>query len=157
MINICLQKVLLLNISLVCFCLSMCLQNGLASQCICRMLSFIDMFIILLLSMILQNLLFWLQTTHSTSGGTVTVDANCCANGVQISCPQQCVPDFPFLGKPAMRTHWMAGAAPHKAGNVETNPGPTNTHKQVWICDICHKQIHVRKQISMRCNKIGCT
>ena len=38
-----------------------------------------------------------------------------------------------------------------KAGDVDTNPGPTTTHKQVWIFDICHKQIHVRK-ISIRCN-----
>ena len=35
-----------------------------------------------------------------------------------------------------------------KAGDVETNPGPTTLNKKVWICDICHKQIHVRKQIS---------
>ena len=41
-----------------------------------------------------------------------------------------------------------------KAGDVETNPGPTTLNKQVWICDICHKQIHVRKQISIRCNRI---
>ena len=41
-----------------------------------------------------------------------------------------------------------------KAGDVETNPGPTTTHKQIWICDMCHKQIHVRKQISIRCNRI---
>ena len=41
-----------------------------------------------------------------------------------------------------------------KAGDVETNPGPITTHKQVWICDICHKQIHDRKQISIRCNMI---
>ena len=41
-----------------------------------------------------------------------------------------------------------------KAGDVETNPGPTTLHKKVWICDICHKQIHVRKQISIRCNRI---
>ena len=41
-----------------------------------------------------------------------------------------------------------------KAGDVETKPGSTTLNKQVWICDICHKQIHVRKQISMRCNKI---
>ena len=41
-----------------------------------------------------------------------------------------------------------------KAGDVETNPGPTTLNKKVWICDICHKQIHVRKQISIRCNKI---
>ena len=41
-----------------------------------------------------------------------------------------------------------------KAGDVETNPGPTTFNKKVWICDICHKQIHVRKQISIRCNRI---
>ena len=41
-----------------------------------------------------------------------------------------------------------------KAGDVETNQGPTTLNKKVWICDICHKQIHVRKQISIRCNRI---
>ena len=41
-----------------------------------------------------------------------------------------------------------------KAGDGETNPGPTTLNKKVWICDICHKQIHVRKQISIRCNRI---
>ena len=41
-----------------------------------------------------------------------------------------------------------------KAGDVETNPGPTTTHKQVWVCDICHKQLHGRKQISRMCNRI---
>ena len=41
-----------------------------------------------------------------------------------------------------------------KAGDVETNPGPTTLNKRVWMCDICHKQIHVRKQISIRCNRI---
>ena len=41
-----------------------------------------------------------------------------------------------------------------KAGDIETNPGPTTLNKKVWICDICHKQIHVRKQISIRCNRI---
>ena len=41
-----------------------------------------------------------------------------------------------------------------KAGDVETNPGPTTLNKKVWICDICNKQIHVRKQISIRCNRI---
>ena len=33
-----------------------------------------------------------------------------------------------------------------KAGDVEINPGPTTLNKKVGICDICHKQIHVRKQ-----------
>ena len=41
-----------------------------------------------------------------------------------------------------------------KAGDLETNPGPTTSNKRVWICDICYKQIHVRKQISIRCNMI---
>ena len=41
-----------------------------------------------------------------------------------------------------------------KAGDIETNPGPTTLNKKVWICDICHKQIHVRKHISIRCNRI---
>ena len=41
-----------------------------------------------------------------------------------------------------------------KAGDVETNPDPTTLNKQVWICDICHKQIHVRKQLSIKCNRI---
>ena len=41
-----------------------------------------------------------------------------------------------------------------KADNVETNPGPTTTGKQVWISDICHRQIHDRKQISIMCNRI---
>ena len=41
-----------------------------------------------------------------------------------------------------------------KAGDVETNPGPTTTRKQVWFSNICHRQIQVRKQISIRCNRI---
>ena len=41
-----------------------------------------------------------------------------------------------------------------KAGDVKTNPDPTTLNKRAWICDICHKQIHVRKQISIRCNRI---
>ena len=41
-----------------------------------------------------------------------------------------------------------------KAGDVETNPGPTTSHKRVWICDICYKQIHDRKQIFIMCNRI---
>ena len=41
-----------------------------------------------------------------------------------------------------------------KSDDVETNPGPTTSNKQVWICDICYKHIHVRKQISIRCNRI---
>ena len=42
-----------------------------------------------------------------------------------------------------------------KAGDVETIPSPTTSNTRVWICDICYKQIHVMKQISIRCNRIG--
>ena len=45
-------------------------------------------------------------------------------------------PIYRFLGQPTMRTCWMAGAAPHKGG------------------DICHKHIHGRKQMSIRCTRI---
>ena len=41
-----------------------------------------------------------------------------------------------------------------KAGDVDMNPGPTSIHKQVWIWDIYHRQIQVRKHISIRCNMI---
>ena len=57
-----------------------------------------------------------LQTTLPTSGGAVTAVTNCCANCVEPSRPKKWVPDLPFLGKPAMRTRWMAGAASHKSG-----------------------------------------
>ena len=39
-------------------------------------------------------------------------------------------PIYRFLGMPVMRTRWMAGAAAHKAGDVETNPDPTTLIKQ---------------------------
>ena len=58
----------------------------------------------------------WLQTTQPTSGGAVTVVSSCCANCVEPPRPQQWGPDLPFLGMPAMRTRWMAGAAAHKSG-----------------------------------------
>ena len=77
-----------------------------------------------------------------------------CANCVDPSRPQQWVPNYRFLGKPAMRTHWMAGNTPLKAGDVETEPGPTTSRKQVWICDLCHRQVQAKKQISIRCNRI---
>ena len=41
-----------------------------------------------------------------------------------------------------------------KADDVETKPGLTTTLKKVWICDICHLQIHVSKQILLWCNRI---
>ena len=96
-----------------------------------------------------ERLVTRLQTTQPTSGGAVTVAA------VQIVSNLPA----PSNGGPIYR-FWACGPAGWlsllltKAGDVETNPGPTTLNKKVWICDICHKQIHVRKQISIRCNRI---
>ena len=50
-----------------------------------------------------------LQTAQPTSGGVVTADTNCYVNCVETS-------RFTvILGKPAMQTRCMAGAAPHKS------------------------------------------
>ena len=54
--------------------------------------------------------------------------------------------DFP----PIPGSSWLALLL-LKAGDVETNPGPKHTRTQVWICDICHREI-TRKQTSLRCN-----
>ena len=55
--------------------------------------------------------------------------------------------------RPCEPTGWLAMLLV-KAVDVETNPGPTTTRKQVWIYDICHIQMQVRKKISIRCNRI---
>ena len=57
-----------------------------------------------------------------------------------------------WASRPCGPSGWLALLLT-KAGDVETNPGLTS-HKRVWICDICYKQIHIRKQISIRCNRI---
>ena len=57
--------------------------------------------------------------------------------------------DLPFLGggsQPCGTAGWLALLL-RKAGDVETNPGPTSSHRRVWIRKFCNKQIHVRKQI----------
>ena len=97
----------------------------------------------------MNNIINWLQTTQPTSGVAVTVVSSCCANCVEPPRPR-------FTVFWACRPCGPAGclALLTKAGDFETNPGPTTLNKKVWICDICHKQIHVRKQISIRCNRI---
>ena len=80
------------------------------------------------------------------------------ANPVQIvsttPAPSNGGPNTVFwASRPCRPAGWLAMHL-IKAGDVETNPGPTTTHKQVWIGDICHRQIQVRKQISIRCNRI---
>ena len=46
-----------------------------------------------------------------------------CATCVYPSRPQQWLPDYRFLCKPAMQTCWMAGNAPHKSGLYANKSG----------------------------------
>ena len=46
---------------------------------------------------------------------------------------------------------WLQTTQPTSGGAVTAD---SMLNKKVWICDICHKQIHVRKQLSIRCNRI---
>ena len=76
------------------------------------------------------------------------------SNGFDPSPLQQWGPDYRFGGSQSCApTGWLVLLL-IKAGDVKTNPGPTNTRKQVWIYDICHRQIQVRKSISISCNRI---
>ena len=60
--------------------------------------------------------------------------------------PQQLEPDYRYFwaSRPCGHAGWLAILLIN-AGDVESNPGPTTTRKQVWICDICHRQIQVRE------------
>ena len=81
-----------------------------------------------------------LQTTQPTSGGAVTVDTNFGANCVETSAPNNGGPIYCFWAtRPCEPNGWLALLL-IKAGDVETNPGPTRSHKRVWICDICYTQ-----------------
>ena len=94
----------------------------------------------------------WLRTTQPTSGGDIAV-TNCCANCVEPSCPQQWGADLQFWASRSCGPDGWLALLLTKTGDVETNPGPTTLNKRVWIYDICYKQIHVRKQLSISCNK----
>ena len=87
-----------------------------------------------------------------------------CLQAVELSHQSQTLPSqamwarftVSWTSRPCRPAGWLALLLT-KAGDVQTNPGPTTTTKRVWICDICdicYKQIHVRKQISIRCNRI---
>ena len=85
-----------------------------------------------------------LQTTQPTSGRYVTtVLASCCASCVETSLSQQ-----------LQRTAGWQALLLIKMGDVETNIGPKTIHTQLWICNIGHKQIHDKNQISIRCNRM---
>ena len=58
-----------------------------------------------------------------------------------------------WASRPCGPAGWLAMLL-IKADDLETNPGLTTTPKQVWICDISHRKIQVRKQIWIRCNRI---
>ena len=83
----------------------------------------------------------------------------CCHSGHKLLCKLcRTFPPAPEMGarftvfwacRPCGPTGWLAVLL-----TQGDNPGPTTLNKRVCICDICHKQIHVRKQISIRCNRI---
>ena len=83
-----------------------------------------------------------------------------CHSGLKLLC-KLCRNSLPPAMGARFTTFWACGPAGWpallltKVGDVETNPGPTTLNKKVWICDICHKQIHVRKQISIRCTGLA--
>ena len=71
------------------------------------------------------------------------------------SLPPEMGAQFRFwASRPSLPAAWLALLLT-KAGDVESNPGPTthtNKHTPViWICDLCHKQIN-KKQTPIRCN-----
>ena len=74
--------------------------------------------------------------------------------GPNLPAPRNRAPITVFrASRPCGPAGWLAMLLIN-AGDVETNPRPTTTHKQAWICDICHRQQQVMKQISIRCNRI---
>ena len=93
--------------------------------------------------------MYWLQTTQHTSGVAVIAVTDCCANRHKLPAPAMGARFTVFW---AIRPCGPAGCLALlliKERDVESNPGQTTLNKQVWICDISYKQIHVRKQISM--------
>ena len=96
-----------------------------------------------------------LQTTQPTRGGAVTALWQTLYKLCRPLPPTAMGDRLPFFGqaRPCGPAGWLAMLL-IKARDVETNPGPTTIRKQGCICDICHRQIQVRKQISIWCNRI---
>ena len=90
------------------------------------------------------------KRVQPTRGWTVAAQRS--TNCTHSSCPPQWGPVSTvfWAGRPSGPAGWLALLL-LKAGDVETNPGPKHTRTQVWICDICHREI-IRKQTSLRCN-----
>ena len=95
-----------------------------------------------------------LQTTQPTRGRAVTAVWQTLCKMCRPLPPPAMGARLPFFG--AGRPCGSAGGLTMlliKSVDVETIPGPTTT-PTVWIFDISHIQIQVRKQISIRCNMI---
>ena len=90
------------------------------------------------------------KRVQPTRGWTVAAQRS--TNCTHSSCPPQWMPVSTvfWTGRPSGPAAWLALLL-LKAGDLETNPGPKHTRTQVWICDICHREI-TRKQTSLRCN-----
>ena len=79
---------------------------------------------------------------------------------VSVDVSWQIVSNLPQWGPPIYRTRFtkdpLHGWRCCSQKRVMSRPIQVRQllNKKVWICDICHKQIHVRKQISIRCNRI---
>ena len=99
---------------------------------------------------LLLNLNARSKGVQPTRGWTVAAQRS--TNCTHSSCPPQWGPVSTvfWTGRPSGPAGWLALLL-LKAGDAETNPGPKHTRTQVWICDICHREI-TRKQTSLRCN-----
>ena len=96
----------------------------------------------------------------NNGNGSKTVQPTCgwpdaaqrSTNCTHPSCPPQWGPVSTvfWAGRPSGLAGWLPLLL-LEAADVETNPGPKHTRTQVWICDICHREIN-RKQTSLRCN-----
>ena len=72
---------------------------------------------LMLLMMVEGRSVVWGSKRHSLQ--TVDLSQRTKAAGqivLNLPTPSNGGPDLPFLGMPAMRTRWMAGAAAHKSG-----------------------------------------
>ena len=97
-----------------CCVLVSCVHPVVILRAVCCTICSLSMFV----SDALGDHMVGLQTTQPTSGGAVTVVSSCCANCVEPPPPPPAMGArfTVFLGMPAMRTRWMAGAAAHKSG-----------------------------------------
>ena len=93
---------------------------------------------------------YWSKRIQPTRGWTVAAQRSTTCTHSFCSPQWGPVSNVFWAGRPSGPAGWLALLL-LKAGDVETNPGPKHTRTQVWICNICHREIN-RKQTSLRCN-----